>query len=189
MTTNSKIVKLEGVGEILFEKSSIAKNVRISFRPPSYIRVAVPRRVTFSEVQKFAEIKSAWIKKQIQKFSGAKIVSIYNKSSELSLKEIEFNSDIIIKRVIDLAKNHGFKHGNISVKKMKTRWGSCSYKNNININLCVCYLPQDLQDYIILHELVHTVVKNHSRHFWYELHKISDDIDTMRQRLKDNYFL
>ena len=61
--------------------------------------------------------------------------------------------------------------------------------NNININLCVYYLPQDLQDYIILHELAHTVVKNHSRHFWYELHKISDDIDTMRQRLRNNYFL
>jgi len=72
---------------------------------------------------------------------------------------------------------------------MKTRWGSCSYKNNININLCICYLPQDLQDYIILHELAHTVVKNHSRHFWYELHKISSDIDTMRHRLRNNYFL
>jgi len=189
MTNNSKIVKLEGVGEILFEKSSIAKNVRISFRPPSYIRVAVPRGVTFSEAQKFAEIKSAWIKKQIKRFSSSKTVSLYNKSSELSLKDIEIESDIITKRVIVLAKKHGFKHGKISVKKMKTRWGSCSYKNNININLCVCYLPQDLQDYIILHELAHTVVKNHSRHFWYELHKISDDIDTMRQRLRNNYFL
>ena len=189
MINNSKIVILAGVGEILFEKSSIAKNVRISFRPPSYIRVAVPKKVTFFEAQKFAEIKSAWIKKQIKRFSSSKTVSLYNKSSKLSLKYIEIESDIIIKRVIVLAKKHGFKHGKISVKKMKTRWGSCSYKNNININLCVCYLPQDLQDYIILHELTHTVVKNHSRHFWYELHKISDDIDTMRQRLRNNYFL
>ena len=189
MINNSKIVKFEGVGEILFEQSSIAKHVRISFRPPSYIRVAVPNGVTFSEAKKFAEIKSAWIKKQIKRFSSSKTVSLYNKSSEMSLKDIEIESDIITKRVIVLAKRHGFKHGKISVKKMKTRWGSCSYKNNININLCVCYLPQDLQDYIILHELTHTVVKNHSRHFWYELHKISDDIDTMRQRLRNNYFL
>tara|TARA_B100000575_G_C23057694_1_gene608919 strand:+ start:113 stop:682 length:570 start_codon:yes stop_codon:yes gene_type:complete len=189
MINNSKIVRLKGVGEILLQQSNIAKHIRISFKPPSNIRVAVPNGVTFSEAQKFAEMKSKWIQKQIQKFSGAKIVSLYNKSSELSLKEIEIKSDIIIKRVIDLAKNHGFKHGNISVKKMKTRWGSCSYKNNININLCICYLPQDLQDYIILHELAHTVVKNHSRHFWYELHKISSDIDTMRHRLRNNYFL
>ena len=189
MINNSKIVKFEGVGEILFEQSSIAKHVRISFRPPSYIRVAVPNGVTFSEAKKFAEIKSAWIKKQIKRFSSSKTVSLYNKFSEMSLKDIEIESDIITKRVIVLAKKNGFKHGKISVKKMKTRWGSCSYKNNININLCVCYLPQDLQDYIILHELAHTVVKNHSRHFWYELHKISDDIDTMRQRLRNNYFL
>ena len=67
MINNSKIVKFEGVGEILFEESSIAKHVRISFRPPSNIRVAVPNGVTFSEAQKFAEIKSKWIQKQIQK--------------------------------------------------------------------------------------------------------------------------
>ena len=189
MINNSKIVKFEGVGEILFEQSSIAKHVRISFRPPSYIRVAVPDGVTFSEAKKFTEIKSAWIKKQIKRFSSSKTVSLYNKSSEMSLKDIEIESDIITKRVIVLAKKHGFKHGKIYVKKMKTRWGSCSYKNSININLCVCYLPQDLQDYIILHELTHTVIKNHSRHFWYELHKISYDIDTMWQRIRNNYFL
>ena len=189
MINNSKIAKLEGVGKILLQQSNIAKRIRISLRPPSNIRVAVPNGVTFSEAQKFAEIKSAWIKKQIKRFSNSKTFSLYNKSSELSLKDIEIESDIITKRVIVLAKKHGFKHGKISVKKMKTRWGSCSYKNNININLCVCYLPQDLRDYIILHELAHTVVKNHSRHFWYELHKISDDIDTMRQRLRNNYFL
>ena len=189
MINNSKIVRLKGVGEILLKQSNIAKHIQISFKPPTNIRVAVPNGVTFSEAQKFAEIKSAWIKKQIKRFSSSKIVSLYNKSSELSLKDIEIESDIITKRVIVLAKKYGFKHGKISVKKMKTRWGSCSYKNNININLCVCYLPQDLQDYIILHELTHTVVKNHSRHFWYELHKISDDIDTMRQRLRKNYFL
>ena len=189
MINNSKIAKLDGVGEILLQQSNIAKHIRISFRPPSNIRVAVPNGVTFSEAQKFAEIKSAWIKKQIKRFSSSKTVSLYNKSSKLSLKEIEIKSDIITKRVIVLAKKHGFKHEKISVKKMKTRWGSCSHKNNININLCVCYLPEDLQDYIILHELAHTVVKNHSRHFWYELHKISDDIDTMRQRLRNNYFL
>ena len=53
MTNNSKIVKLEGLSEILFEKSSIEKSIRISFRPPSYIRVAVPKGVTFSAAQKF----------------------------------------------------------------------------------------------------------------------------------------
>ena len=76
MINNSKIVKIEGVGEILFEQSSIAKNVRISFRPPSYIRVAVPNGVTFSEAKKFAETKSAWIKKQIKRFSSSKTVSL-----------------------------------------------------------------------------------------------------------------
>ena len=145
MINNSKIVKFEGVGEILFEQSSIAKHVRISFRPPSYIRVAVPNGVTFSEAKKFAEIKSAWIKKQIKRFSSSKTVSLYNKFSEMSLKDIEIESDIITKRVIVLAKKNGFKHGKISVKKMKTRWGSCSYKNNIVKCIHMFYQYQEIQ--------------------------------------------
>ena len=50
--------------------------------------------------------------------------------------------------------------------KTKTRWGSCSFKNNINLSLHLMRLREELIDYVILHELVHTKVKNHSREFW-----------------------
>ena len=72
---------------------------------------------------------------------------------------------------------------------MKSRWGSCSYNNNISINICVSYLPQRLQDYIILHELMHTKIKNHSRHFWSELNNIIYDLYEIRKEFKHNYFL
>ncbi|MDD5459319.1 MAG: M48 family metallopeptidase [Phycisphaerae bacterium] len=53
----------------------------------------------------------------------------------------------------------------------KTKWGSCSGKNNINLNINISFLPENLQNYILLHELVHTKVKNHSKLFWTELDK------------------
>lgn len=70
------------------------------------------------------------------------------------------------KRVDELAKKHNFTYQKLTIKNTKTRWGSCSFKNNINLSLHLMRLREELIDYVILHELVHTKVKNHSREFW-----------------------
>ncbi len=69
-------------------------------------------------------------------------------------------------RLNELAERYGFQFGKLRVKNQKTLWGSCSSVNNININIHVMRLPQHLLDYILVHELAHTVYKNHSLHFW-----------------------
>lgn len=70
------------------------------------------------------------------------------------------------KRLKELAEKHGFKYQNVSIKNASTRWGSCSSVNNINLNLHLMRVPEHLIDYVLLHELVHTVVKNHGEKFW-----------------------
>jgi len=75
-------------------------------------------------------------------------------------------------RVDQLAVLNGFSYGQVSVKNTKTRWGSCSFRNNINLSLHLMRLPDPLVDYIILHELVHTRVKNHSSQFWQHLETV-----------------
>lgn len=70
------------------------------------------------------------------------------------------------KRLKELAEKHGFKYENVTIKNTKTRWGSCSSTNNINLNLHLMRVPEHLIDYVLLHELVHTVVKNHGEKFW-----------------------
>ncbi len=72
-----------------------------------------------------------------------------------------------------LAEKYGFTFNRIFVKNTKSRWGSCSHVNNINLNLHLMRLPQHLCDYIILHELAHTVHKNHGKDFWKLLDRIS----------------
>ena len=76
-------------------------------------------------------------------------------------------------RVNSLANKHRFKFNNLVIKNTKTRWGSCSYLNNINLSLHLMRLPDHLIDYVILHELVHTKVKNHSIDFWQLLDTVS----------------
>ena len=70
------------------------------------------------------------------------------------------------RRVEELAKLHNFTFQKVFVKHVKSRWGSCSSVNNINLNIHLMRLPDHLIDYVILHELVHTKIKNHSREFW-----------------------
>lgn len=75
-------------------------------------------------------------------------------------------------RVALLAKQFNYKYNKLMVKNTKTRWGSCSAKNNINLNLQLMRLPNRLIDYIILHELTHTVHKNHHQTFWDRMESI-----------------
>ena len=75
------------------------------------------------------------------------------------------------KRLKELAEKHGFKFQDVSIKNTKTRWGSCSFANNINLNLHLMRVPEHLIDYVLLHELAHTVEKNHGDKFWSLLEK------------------
>jgi len=69
-------------------------------------------------------------------------------------------------RLSEVASRYGFKYNKVSVRDNKTNWGSCSGRNNISLNLHLMKLPDHLIDFILLHELVHTRVRNHGPKFW-----------------------
>lgn len=88
-------------------------------------------------------------------------------------------------RVRLLSDRFGFEYQNLSIKNLKSRWGSCSGKNNINLNIHLMRLPDHLIDYVILHELVHTVHHNHSRKFWKLLNNVTGDAKRLDKELKN----
>ncbi|MEL7586716.1 MAG: SprT family zinc-dependent metalloprotease [Prolixibacteraceae bacterium] len=87
-------------------------------------------------------------------------------------------------RLNELAKIHGLSFENVYVKHVKSRWGSCSSVNNINLNLHLMRLPDRLIDYVLLHELAHTVQKNHGPHFWRLLERICPGARVLNHELK-----
>jgi predicted metal-dependent hydrolase len=70
------------------------------------------------------------------------------------------------------------------MRNQRTRWGSCSNKNNINLNMKLIRLPDEMIDYVLLHELVHTRIKNHTKDFWRELDRFVGDAKAKNKRLK-----
>ncbi len=88
-------------------------------------------------------------------------------------------------RVDYLAKKNNFSFNRVRVQNSKTRWGSCSVENNINLSLHLMRLPGYLIDYVILHELVHTKVKNHGRNFWQLLDSVSGNAKKLDRKVKE----
>ena len=88
------------------------------------------------------------------------------------------------RRVDELAREHGLRYRRVFVKNATTRWGSCSSEDNINLNLHLMRLPDHLIDYVILHELAHTVEKNHSSRFWKLLGQMVDNPQKLRKEMK-----
>jgi len=87
-------------------------------------------------------------------------------------------------RLSDLSRKHQLPYNRVIIKNNKTRWGSCSQKNNINLSLHLMRLPDHLIDYILLHELVHTLHRNHGRHFWKSLEKICPDARLLDKEMR-----
>lgn len=84
----------------------------------------------------------------------------------------------------NLARQHGFSFSRLTVRRMKSRWGSCSPVNNISLNSGLIFLPDELVHYVCLHELVHTVHKNHGRSFWDMLTTLMPEAPMLRRDLR-----
>ena len=75
---------------------------------------------------------------------------------------------------------------NIYFKNNKSNWGSCSRKRNINISTRLLFAPDDVLEYVCIHELAHLIVPNHSERFWTLVEHVMPDYEEKKQWLKDN---
>ena len=179
----TKYVNYPEIGDVLFEKSRKAKRVIIAIKSPSSIRVAVPRFISFRRAESFMLQKIDWIKKQQSKC--LKKINI----TELS-KSVSSEEKLKVKNQVEhLANKYGFTFRKITLRNMNTRWGSCTAQNNISLNIGLAVLTEELRDYIILHELVHTKIKNHSKEFWNELSNFIPNPKALNRKLSQNYGL
>ena len=89
-------------------------------------------------------------------------------------------------RVKELAESHGFVYRNVRIKNQKTRWGSCSAKHNLNFNMRLMMAPPDAIDSVIIHELCHLKVLNHSKAFWNLVEKHCPDYKEWQKWFKEN---
>ena len=171
------LVEHPEIGSIRYQRSK-GKRIGISIKT-EFVRVSVPRRQSFKNAQKFVESQIGWIKRRISEMN----IRI-EKSRVLPEIDREDAREVLCRRLTELATEHDFEYAKVSIRKQKTRWGSCSSQNNISLNQSLLHLPDDLIDYVLLHELTHTRVKDHSPSFWDELEKVCPSAKEKRRLLK-----
>lgn len=90
------------------------------------------------------------------------------------------------KRLYQIAESYEYKFKEVRCKALKTRWGSCSSENIINLNIWLMQLPNELIDYVLVHELVHLNHPNHQKEFWAEVESIVPNHKILRKELKQH---
>jgi predicted metal-dependent hydrolase len=181
---NSETVQIEGIGAVTFVHTPRAKRVTITIRPRRGVRVAIPPHSSIKAGMDFVRVKTKWIKKHLAKIEEYEALkkSVNDAFQAIDKKEAK---KTIIRRLKELASENGFIYNKVSIRNQHTRWGSCSGKGNLSLNLKLAALPQELFDYVIFHELVHTRIHNHSKQFWEELDKYVGDGRAKARRLTE----
>lgn len=142
------------------------KRIVISIKADGVVTVSRSPRISIKEVEKAIYEKRNWIiaKKAEQLNKPKKLLAHY------SVKDFKENSvqarELVMERLEYFNKFYGHKIGKIYIRNQKSRWGSCSSKGNLNFNYKIVFLPAELADYIIVHELCHIVQMNHGKNFW-----------------------
>ncbi len=162
-------IEIPEVGPVAVIKSGRARHIRITISPDRTIRLIVPRREAVEKGREFLHSKVPWITRHLRRLGELE-------KPQWNLPDFEISQSqargVLIGRLEQMARIHHLPYGKVSIKNQKTKWGSCSSKNSINLNINLVRLPDQLRDYVILHELVHTRFKNHGKEFWAELNKV-----------------
>ena len=192
MQKSQNILHYEELGEVSFIRSQRARKLSIRINHQGEVRVSIPRFVSQKQAERFLLSKRQWVKRQLEilKHKACKgrlplvgeTFQIRGKDFSEDLLKGETNVEAAIWRLLqeealsylptrvkELAEKHGYKINGIKIRKMRTRWGSCTARKSINLNSWLVMLPEYLSDYVIPHELVHTRIPDHSGRFWEEL--------------------
>lgn len=169
------------IGPVLFSQSTRARHLSITIKPGPAIKVTIPKGTSLSKARKFLQSKTPWVKKHLKKLKN--LQQGYHQQKLPPIDRTKAKT-VLTRRLNLLAKKYKFSYNKLFIRNQKTRWGSCSSKNNINLNMNLVRLPQELQDYVILHELVHTKHKNHSKEFWKEVDRLAGDGKRFKRKMR-----
>lgn len=160
------------------------RSVRLAIYPDGNFVVTAPKWYPLYIINRFLEEKSEWI---FGKLSGIDFRLVREKKKE-EAEKYEANKknakDLIRDKLEFFNQHYNFSYNRISVKNQKTCWGSASRKGNLNFNYKIIDLPEDLRNYIVVHELCHLKELNHGRRFWELVEETVPDYAILRRRLR-----
>lgn len=162
------------------------KTLSIRITQEGDLEIRAPLGMPKGEIEAFLKEKAQWIETH-----RAKVLAEYTQGQQAPLGEEEILTlaEQMRQRLPEKLNRHaasmGVTFGNVTIRCQQTRWGSCSSRGNLNFNCLLMLAPEEVLDYVVVHELAHRKQMNHSALFWQEVERECPDYKKSLRWLKD----
>jgi len=150
------------VPTLVYVRHPRARRYLIRVTDEGTVRVTVPRWGSKREAAAFAEREHAWIAKQLRERAERPNAEPHASPRELMARA----RNELPPRLLELAARHGLTVTRVSIRNQRWRWGSCSRSGHICLNWRLVTMPEEVRDYVLIHELMHLKRMDHSPKFW-----------------------
>ena len=169
---------------------SARRTTALQVTPDGRVIVRAPKRCPRSFIQAFVRQKEDWVLRQLARFEKQRKEHPAADHPPLSDKDraryISIARDIFTRKAAYYSRIMGVSYGRITIREQKTRWGSCSSKGNLNFNWRLILAPEEVLDYVVVHELAHRREMNHSKAFYAVVESVLPDYRQARRWLRDH---
>ena len=110
---------------------------------------------------------------------------VQTRASEACVRALRKEAEHLLPgRLEELASTNNFSFSKVTIKQLKSRWGSCDNQQAIVLNLYLMQLPWECIDYVLLHELTHTKIMKHGPEFWAAMRPLVPDLARIRKVMR-----
>lgn len=156
------------LGEVTLSQSHRSRRISLSVRPSGVVRLSYPLGVSRARALAFLDAKAEWVESARRKIAQrqAALPELPPVEERMQIEELRRAAKADLPaRVERIAQRLGLRCGKVTIRASRTKWGSCTSRNDLSLSLFLMTLPEHLRDYVVVHELCHTVHHNHSPRF------------------------
>jgi predicted metal-dependent hydrolase len=176
----------------IFRVSSRARRVRLTVSREGQVTLTAPRRVSRDLAEKFLHQKLSWVQAKVAQmkklpprstflYQGMPVTA-HSRRDYLAHREAA--RKFITARATYWSRAYGFPFRKLAIRDQSSRWGSCSLDKNLNFNYRLLFVPPEVADYVIVHEICHLSELNHSKKFWDLVARAVPDFRARRKELR-----
>ena len=181
-----QIILQNKIVKYTLRKRRNSRRMRIAVHCDGTVAVTIPSFLWEIAAEKFIIEKEEWLLSKLVPFANIDVLQVAQSTREDYIENKEAARVLIAEKVKKLNEKYGYRYNRISIRNQKTCWGSCSRKGNINFNYKIMFLPENIQDYIVVHELCHLKEFNHSKKFWGLVSEAAPNYLEVRRELRKN---
>jgi predicted metal-dependent hydrolase len=170
--------------QCVVRRSKRARRIRLAIEAGGRVTLTLPWRLSGRLVERFLAAQRPWILSAHQKAltTPPRLLAQGDEQEYQAHKEEALMC--ITERVKHYQHYYGVTYNRLAIRNQKSRFGSCSAGHNLNFNYRLLFLPPELRDYVVVHELCHLRELNHSPKFWALVSETIPDYRVRKQELQ-----